>query len=97
MKRSIICIALASTIVAGTQKLTFAQNADSVSLKDHPGWIQIPGAIIRQDCVYEIPNGAQVSETGDVTLEWNAHSPLRRLFGRTYPDASTSRRRCRHI
>ncbi len=68
MKRSIICIALASTIVAGSQKLTFAQNADSVSLKDHPGWIQIPGAIIRQECVYEIPNGARVSEGGDVTL-----------------------------
>jgi hypothetical protein len=68
MKRSIICIALASTILAGSKKLAFAQTADSVSLKDHPGWVQIPGAIIRQDCVYEIPKGAQVSEDGDVTV-----------------------------
>jgi hypothetical protein len=69
MKRSIICIAFASIIVAGSQKLILAQRADSVSLEDHPGWVQIPGAIIRQDCVYEIPKGAQVTESGDVTLE----------------------------
>jgi hypothetical protein len=68
MKRSSIYLALASTILAGSQQLLLARTTPSASLKDHPGWVQIPGAIIRQDCVYEIPKGAQVSETGDVTL-----------------------------
>jgi hypothetical protein len=40
----------------------------------HPGWAQIPGEIIRPDCVHEIPKGAKVeigkdgNLTGDVTL-----------------------------
>ena len=41
----------------------------SVSLKDHPGWVQIPGALIRPDCVHEVPDGAQVEENGDIILE----------------------------
>jgi len=45
----------------------------ATSLKAHPGWVQIPGALIRPDCVHEIPNGADVvisdnKITGDVTL-----------------------------
>jgi hypothetical protein len=41
---------------------------------DHPGWAQIPGELIRADCVHEIPNGARVEVdndgqiSGDVTL-----------------------------
>jgi len=51
--------------------LSPAAQAQPVSgfLKDHPGWVQIPGALIRQDCVHEVPNGAQVEENGDITME----------------------------
>ena len=41
----------------------------------HPGWVQIPGKLIRPDCVHEIPNGAKVEisadgqASGDVTLK----------------------------
>ncbi len=40
----------------------------------HPGWAQVPGELIRPDCVHEIPKGARVeigkdgNLTGDVTL-----------------------------
>jgi hypothetical protein len=47
-----------------------AQQSDeaSVSLKAHPGWVQVPGALIRPDCVHEVPLGAKVGANGDVTL-----------------------------
>jgi hypothetical protein len=43
------------------------------AITDHPDWVQIPGQLIRPDCVHEIPNGAKVeiangTITGDVTL-----------------------------
>lgn len=47
-----------------------AQPFDStISLQAHPGWVQVPGALIRPDCVYEVPNGAQLEENGDVILD----------------------------
>jgi len=47
----------------------------------HPGWVQVPGALVRPDCVHEVPNGATVAvgedgqATGEVTLkgEFIAH------------------------
>jgi len=41
----------------------------------HPDWVQVPGQIMRADCVHEIPNGAKVvigengEPTGDVLLK----------------------------
>jgi hypothetical protein len=39
---------------------------------EHPGWVQAPGALVRPDCVHQLPKGATVSDgdqTGtDVTL-----------------------------
>jgi hypothetical protein len=40
----------------------------------HAGWVEIPGELIRPDCLHEIPNGATVEVrddqiTGDVTLD----------------------------
>lgn len=61
---SIAALAIAFCVSPAAQ----AQPA-SVSLKDHPGWVQVPGALIRADCVHEIPNGAQIEENGDITLE----------------------------
>jgi hypothetical protein len=41
---------------------------------EHPGWVHIPGAVVRPDCVHEIPNGATVEVkngqiTGNVALK----------------------------
>jgi hypothetical protein len=51
-----------------------AQTNNHNSIMDHPDWVQIPGQLIRPDCVHEIPNGARVEVTngeitGDVTLK----------------------------
>jgi hypothetical protein len=41
---------------------------------EHPGWMQIPGRLIRPDCVHQVPNGARIefgsdgNPTGDVKL-----------------------------
>ena len=40
---------------------------------EHPGWVQVPGALTSPDCVHQIPSGATVDESdgptaGDVTL-----------------------------
>src|ERR1700733_9322953 len=41
---------------------------------DHPDWVQVPGELIRPDCVHEVPNGATVEVgsdgqiSGDVSL-----------------------------
>jgi hypothetical protein len=32
---------------------------------EHPGWVQIPGRLIRPDCVHEVPSGAQVKIGSD--------------------------------
>jgi hypothetical protein len=52
---------------------TYAMAQERTVTMDHPGWVQIPGELIRPDCVHEIPNGARVEVengqvTGDVTL-----------------------------
>ena len=31
----------------------------------HPGWLQVPGALVRPDCVHEIPEGAAVNFSDD--------------------------------
>lgn len=47
----------------------------STAVLEHPNWAQLPGALIRPDCVHEIPKGARVeigtdgNLTGDVTLK----------------------------
>jgi hypothetical protein len=51
-----------------------AKTTSSETISDHAGWVQIPGELIRPDCVHEIPQGANVEVandghiTGDVTL-----------------------------
>jgi hypothetical protein len=39
---------------------------------EHPGWLQVPGALASPNCVHQIPTGARVSDDGqtgsDVTL-----------------------------
>jgi hypothetical protein len=50
-----------------------ATDARAALLASHPGWVQIPGELIRPDCVHELPKGATVGVegdkmTGDVTM-----------------------------
>jgi hypothetical protein len=63
---SIAALAIAFCLSPAAQAQSSA--APTVSLKAHPGWVQVPGALIRPDCVHEIPKGAQVEENGDITL-----------------------------
>ena len=60
---------------AGLSTYSVAQDQTlaSQAAMEHPGWMQIPGELIRPDCVHEIPQGATVEVangeiTGDVTL-----------------------------
>jgi hypothetical protein len=67
---------VASGIVGAQAEQTYNQIKN-----EHPDWVQIPGELIRPDCVHEVPNGAQIETddagqiTGDVTLngEFIAH------------------------
>ncbi len=59
-------------IMSGILSAQAGQSYSEVTA-EHPGWVQIPGELIRPDCVHEIPNGASVEirgdqATGDVTL-----------------------------
>lgn len=67
---------LCGLVVSGLSTYSTAQEEvnPSQATIDHPGWVQIPGALIRPDCVHGIPSGATVEAssdgriTGDVTL-----------------------------
>jgi hypothetical protein len=59
-------------IASGIMSAQPGQNISKATM-EHPGWVQIPGELIRPDCVHEIPNGATVEVengqiTGDVSL-----------------------------
>jgi hypothetical protein len=69
-------IARISILAISISPFALAQDfsAASEAQKAHPGWVQIPGELIRPDCVHEIPNGAKVETsggqiTGDITVE----------------------------
>jgi hypothetical protein len=61
-------------LFAGAMLNAQANPNTSAVAKQHPDWVQIPGHLIRPDCVHEIPKGANVTVsedgkvTGDVTL-----------------------------
>jgi hypothetical protein len=70
---SLLSISLLSLLSGDS--IAQAQANPRQSSTDHSGWVQIPGELIRPDCVHEIPNGATVSVnddddqiTADVTL-----------------------------
>jgi hypothetical protein len=50
-----------------------AQNTSQIAM-GHPGWVQVPGELVRPDCVHAVPNGANIrigddgQPTGDVFL-----------------------------
>lgn len=70
----VLCGAAALLFAAST--LMGAQSTKSYDqLKaEHPGWMQIPGKLIRPDCVHQVPSGAQIDldrdgqPTGDIKM-----------------------------
>ncbi len=53
--------------------LAQAQTDASQIALQHPGWIRVPGSLVRPDCVHQIPKGAgprieNGRDTGDVSL-----------------------------
>lgn len=72
MKRilfALSAVVLISAAASAQMKLTYQH-----ARMDHPNWVQVPGELIRPDCVHEIPSGAAVEigsdgqSTGDVSL-----------------------------
>jgi len=68
---SVYCLLLAGVF---TSSVAQAQTSYSEAVKQHPDWVQIPGELIRPDCVHQVPSGAQVAVgkdgqlTGDIML-----------------------------
>jgi hypothetical protein len=68
---------LCAVVALGLSTSSIAQNATTTTdaVMEHPGWVQIPGQLMRPDCVHQVPNGARVEVgnsgqiTGDVTLD----------------------------
>ncbi|MBV9507016.1 MAG: hypothetical protein JO323_18650 [Acidobacteriia bacterium] len=70
-RKNMVRAALLAVCVASAA-LAQGDNA-AVNLAAHPGWVQIPGALVPPECVHQIPKGARVvvngdTITGDVTL-----------------------------
>ncbi len=71
-------LTVAATLLFGLTPSIYSiaqtQNGASQAGAEHAGWVQVPGELIRPDCVHEIPSGARVEMengkiTGDVTLQ----------------------------
>ena len=74
-------LTLAAALLGGLAVSGFSSSASaraqsvSAAIAEHPTWAQLPGELIRPDCVHEIPKGARVeiskdgNLTGDVTLK----------------------------
>jgi hypothetical protein len=62
------CAAFAAALALGSAIATRAQSAGVISPGAPARWVHVPGAVIRADCVHEIPAGATLEENGDVTL-----------------------------
>jgi hypothetical protein len=59
MTATLLCCGLAVSVLS-IDSIAQAQTNPGQLLTDHAGWVQIPGELIRPDCVHEIPNGATV-------------------------------------
>jgi hypothetical protein len=66
---SVACfLFITSGILGAEQHTTYSQ-----AVMEHPDWVQVPGELIRPDCVHGVPNGARVEigkdgASGDVML-----------------------------
>jgi hypothetical protein len=71
---ALLCGLVVSILFTGS--LAQAQTDASQIALQHPGWILVPGALVRPDCVHQIPKGAgprieNGRDTGDVVLHGN--------------------------
>lgn len=69
-----LAVFVPSLFVPSMDSIAQAQTSHNQSSTDHSGWVQVPGELIRPDCVHEVPNGATVEvhedqTTVDVTLD----------------------------
>ena len=65
---SLLSTMRATSLVVFAASTVLAQS-NSPEAATHPGWVQVPGALVRPDCVHQVPNGAKVDdEVGNVTL-----------------------------
>jgi hypothetical protein len=76
IKPASLAAALLCGLALFTGSLAQAQTDASQIALQHPGWIQVPGALVRPDCVHQIPKGAgprieDGRDTGDVSLNGN--------------------------
>ena len=73
-RNRILCGAAAFLFAAGGILSAQATKSYSELKAEHPGWMQIPGRLIRPDCAHQVPSGAQIefgsdgNPTGDVKL-----------------------------
>jgi hypothetical protein len=73
MLNRIQLITCASLLGLTAYPIAHAQTDNAISIANHADWAQIPGELVRPDCVHEIPNGAKVETkagkiTGDITM-----------------------------
>jgi len=53
-------------VSSAVQAQSMVQAQDIAALqKAHPTWVQVPGQLIRPDCVHELPKGSRVEVVGD--------------------------------
>jgi hypothetical protein len=64
-----ILLAITFTVL-GTTKPAHGTSGGAIMgpSTSYPGWVQLPGALVRPDCVHEVPKGATVGLHGDVSL-----------------------------
>jgi hypothetical protein len=76
--RKLTSAAIATFVCGLVISAPFAQaqsDASQIALQ-HPGWVRVPGALVRPDCVHQVPKGAgprieNGRDTGDVSLHGN--------------------------
>ena len=56
-----------AALLFSTTAVVSAQSGPSYSqlVAAHPGWVQVPGELVRPDCIHQIPAGASVSISDD--------------------------------
>jgi|GEM_PF-2538985 hypothetical protein len=69
MSTKVIFRTLATCSLFASALVTSAASAgSSVSTAVPPGWTRVPGAIVRQDCVYMLPSGANIDHAGNLSI-----------------------------
>ena len=62
---------LCGLAVTGLATESFAQTTLEQAKAEHPDWVQIPGKLVRPDCVHVLPKGATVEIDSDGNLTGN--------------------------